>query len=145
MLKILDFLFCVITISIIILFSTNLLSIPVYAQDTQYYYNTSENNSSLLNELKNIKKVLEIKETKLATALQIASSLPQILQPPNINLIDPKINGIPEDADIEKKKIAKILLDQFNKFASIVFLLNNGDVYFDEPIIKSLNYLMRMF
>ena len=56
MLKILDFLFCIIIISIIILFSTNLLSIPVYAQDTQYYYNTSENNSSLLNELKNIKK-----------------------------------------------------------------------------------------
>jgi len=37
-------------------------------------------------------------------------------------LIDSKINGIPEDADIEKRKIAKILLDQFNKFSSIVFI-----------------------
>jgi len=36
-------------------------------------------------------------------------------------LIDPKINGIPEDADLEKKKIAKIFLDQFNEFSSIVF------------------------
>jgi hypothetical protein len=128
----------IITINII-LFSANLLSISVYAQGTQYYYNTNENNSSLLNELKTIKTILEIKVTKLATALQIASSLPQILQPPNINLIDSKINGIPEDADIEKRKIAKILLEQFNEFSSIVFLLNNGEVYFDEPFERQLN------
>ena len=54
-------------------------------------------------------------------------------------MIDSKINGIPEDADIEKRKIAKILLDQFNEFSSIVFLLNNGDVYFDEPFERQLN------
>jgi hypothetical protein len=54
-------------------------------------------------------------------------------------LIDSKINGIPEDADIEKRKIAKILLDQFNEFSSIDFLLNNGDVYFDEPFEDQLN------
>ena len=138
MLKILDLLFGIITISII-LFSANLPSISIYAQDTQDYYNTKENNSSLLNELKNIKTILESKVTKLATALQIASSLPQILQPPNISLIDSKINGIPEDADIDKRKIAKILLDQFKEFSSIVFLLNNGDVYFDEPFERQLN------
>ncbi|HJS63409.1 MAG TPA: cache domain-containing protein [Nitrososphaeraceae archaeon] len=138
MLKILGLLFGIITISII-LFSANSLSISIYAQDAQYYYNTNENNSSILNELKNIKTILETKVTKLATALQIASSLPQILQPPNINLIDSKINGIPEDTDIEKRKIAKILLDQFNEFSSIVFLLNNGDVYFDEPFERQLN------
>ena len=71
--------------------------------------------------------------------LQIASSLPQILHPPDINLINPKVNGIPEDADIEKRKIAKILLKQFNEFSSIDFLLNNGDVYFDEPFNNQLN------
>ena len=54
-------------------------------------------------------------------------------------MIDPKVNGIPEDADIEKRKIAKILLDQFNEFSSVVFLLNNGDVYFDEPFERQLN------
>jgi len=55
-------------------------------------------------------------------------------------LIDPKVNGIPEDADIEKRKIAKILLKQFNELNSIVFLLNSGDVYFDEPF-EQCNYL----
>ncbi len=54
-------------------------------------------------------------------------------------MIDSKINGIPEDADIEKRKIAKILLEQFNEFSSIVFLLNNGEVYFDEPFERQLN------
>ena len=45
-------------------------------------------------------------------------------------MIDSKVNGISEDADIEKRKIDIILLDQFNEFSSIVFLLNNGDVNF---------------
>ena len=36
-----------------------------------------------------------------------------MLQPPDINLIDPKVKCIPEDADIEKRKIAKILLKYF--------------------------------
>ena len=134
MLKNLSFLFGIIAISSsIILFSANSPSISsIYAQDTQYYNNNinENNNSSLLNELENIKNILESKVTKLATALQIASNLPQILQPPDINLIDPKVNGIPEDADIEKRKIAKILLNQFKEFSAVVFLLNNGDIYF---------------
>jgi hypothetical protein len=138
MLKILSFLFGIITISII-LFSTNSPYISIYAQDNSYYYNTTnENNSSLLNDLKSIKNILESKVTKLATALQIASSLTQILQPPDINLIDSKVKGIPEDADIEKRKIAKILLDQF-EFSSIDFLLNNKNIYFDEPFEDQLN------
>jgi Cache domain len=143
MLKISSFLFKIIAISSsIILFSAanSLFISSIYAQDTQYYNNntTNKNNSLLLNELANIKNILESKVTKLVIALQIASSLPQILQPPDINLIDSEINGIPEDADIEKRKIAKILLDQF-EFFSVVFLLNNGDVYFDEPFERQLN------
>ncbi|HYY71307.1 MAG TPA: cache domain-containing protein [Nitrososphaeraceae archaeon] len=132
----------IIAISSIILFSANSPSISsIYAQDIQYHNNNINKNinSSLLNELEYIKNMLESKVTKLATALQIASSLPQILQPPDINLIDPKVKGIPEDADIEKRKIAKILLDQFNEFSSIVFLFNNGDVYFDEAFERQLN------
>ena len=140
MLKILSFLYSIIAISSsIILFSANSSFISIYAQDTQYYNNTNENNSLLLNELESIKNIFESKVTKLATALQIASNLPQILQPPDINLIDSKVNGIPEDADIEKRKIAKILLDQFDEFSSIDFLLNNGDIYFDEPFEDQLN------
>ena len=140
MLKILSFLFGIIAISSsIILFSANSPSLSIYAQDTQYYINTNENNSSLiLHELKNIKTILESKVTKLATALQIASNLPEILQPPDINLINPKVKGIPEDADIEKRKITKILLDQFKEFNSILYYFNNGDIYFFEPFQNQL-------
>ena len=140
MLKILSFFIGIITISSsIILFSANSSSISIYAQDTQYYNNTNENNNSLLlHELKNIKIILESKVTKLVTALQIASNLPEILQPPDINLINPKVKGIPEDADIEKRKIAKILLDQFKEFNSILYYFNNGDIYFFEPFQDQL-------
>ena len=139
MLRILSFLLGIITTSII-LFSANSPSISIYAQDTQYNNNTNENNnSSLLNELEYIKNILESKVAKLATALQIASSLPQILQPPDINLVDPKVKGIPEDADIEKRKIAKILMNQFKEFNSILYYFNNGDIYFFEPFQDQLN------
>ena len=100
MLKIISFLIGIITISSIILFSSNSPSISsIYAQDAQYYNNnnnnnntTNENNNSsfLINELENVKNILESKVTKLATALQIASSLPQMLQSPDKNLVDPK-------------------------------------------------------
>ena len=140
MLKILGFLFSFIAIITIILFSANSPSMTfMYAQDIQYQNNTNEENTLLLNELESIKNILNIKVTKLATILQIAASLPQILQPPDIDLIDPKVKGIPEDADIEKRKIAKILLDQFKEFSSIDFLLKNGDIYFDEPFQGQLN------
>src|SRR5918992_1045471 len=131
----------IIAISSIILFSANSPSISIYAQDTQYYNNNINKNinSSLLNELENIKNILESKVTKLATALQIASSLPEMLQPPDINLVDPKVKGIPEDADIEKRKIAKILLEQFKEINSILYYFNNGDIYFDEPFQDQLN------
>jgi Cache domain len=143
MLQILSLLFSIIAISSsIILFSANSPFISsIYAQDIQYSNNNinENNNSLLLNELKNIKNILESKVTKLATALQIASSLPQILQPPDVNLIDPKVKGIPEDADLEKRKIGKILLDQFNEFNSILYYFNNGDIYFFEPFQDQLN------
>src|ERR687896_2748973 len=141
MLKISSFSFGIIITSII-LFSANSPSLSsIYAQDTQYSNNNTNenNNSSLLNELENIKNILESKVTKLATALQIASSLPQILQPPDVNLVDAKINGIPEDVDIEKRKIAKILLEQFKEINSILYYFNNGDIYFDEPFQDQLN------
>jgi Cache domain len=142
MLKISSFLFGIIAISCIILVSANSPSISsIYAQDIQYSNNNTNenNNSSLLKELEYVKNILESKVTKLVTALQIASSLPQTLQPPDVNLVDPKVKGIPEDADIEKRKIGGILLEQFNEFFSVVFLLNNGDVYFDEPFERQLN------
>ena len=143
MLKIPSLLFGIIAISSsIILFSAaNSPSISsINAQDTQYYNNTNENNnSSILHELKNVKNILESRATKLADALQIASNLPEILQPPDRNLVDLKIKGIPEDADIEKRKIAKILLNQFKDINSILYYFNNGDIYFDEPFHDQLN------
>jgi hypothetical protein len=142
MLNILSLIFSIIAISSsIILFSANSPFISsIYAQYTQYSNNNiNENKSLLLNELEYIKNILESKVTKLATVIQIASSLPEILQPPDVNLIDPKVKGIPEDADLEKRKIGKILLDQFNEFNSILYYFNNGDIYFDEPFQDQLN------
>ena len=66
MLKILSFLIGIIAIRIVLFyFLRTLPSIPsIYAQDTQYYYNNiiENNNSLLLNELTNIKNILDSKD-----------------------------------------------------------------------------------
>ena len=54
-------------------------------------------------------------------------------------MIDPKVKGIPKDEDIEKRKIAKILLEQFKDINSILYYFKNGDIYFDEPFQDQLN------
>ena len=40
---------------------------------------------------------------------------------------------------IQKRKIAKILLNQFKEINSILYYFNNGDIYFDEPFHDQLN------
>jgi hypothetical protein len=54
-------------------------------------------------------------------------------------LIDSKVKGIPEDANIEKRKIAKILMDQFKEINSILYYFNNVDIYFFDPFQDQLN------
>ena len=104
----LSFLIGIIAISSIILFSANSSSISsTYAQDTQYYNNNTNENftsSLLINELENIKNILESKVTKLATVLQIATNLPQILQPPNVNLIDSKLMAYQKMQILKREK-----------------------------------------
>ena len=68
MLKISSFLFGIIAISLIFFSANSPFFSFIYAQNTQYYYdnNINQNNSSfLINELENIKNILESKVTKL--------------------------------------------------------------------------------
>jgi hypothetical protein len=42
-------------------------------------------------------------------------------------------NGIPQNADIPKREVAKDILEKYGEFQVVFFLRPNGDIYIEEP------------
>ncbi len=43
------------------------------------------------------------------------------------------LHGIPQQADIEKRQVAKNMLSSNSDFQIVIFIMPNGDIYLDEP------------
>jgi hypothetical protein len=82
---------------------------------------------------------LEDRLNKSAAILEITSRLPELKNVSYVNSIDPTLHGIPQDLDIEKRKIAQDILAADRDFQLIFFLLPNGDVYLQEPYSRQQN------
>ncbi|MGI0048738.1 MAG: cache domain-containing protein [Nitrososphaera sp.] len=81
-------------------------------------------------------------------AMQATSELPQVKSTDYTDLISVEQMGIPEDADDEKREVARQLLSDHAEFASIFFLTPSGDIYIGEPFVQQeqlprLNYADR--
>jgi hypothetical protein len=81
-------------------------------------------------------------------AMQATSKLPQVKSTDYTDLISVEQMGIPEDADDEKRQVARQLLSDHAEFASIFFLTPSGDIYIGEPFeqqeqLPRLNYADR--
>jgi cache domain-containing protein len=81
-------------------------------------------------------------------AMQATSEMPQVKNTDYLSSINAAQMGIPEDADIEKRAIARQLLSEHQEFASIFFLTPSGDLYLGEPFeqqrqLPRLNYADR--
>jgi hypothetical protein len=88
---------------------------------------------------------LEDRLNKSAAILEITSRLPELKNVSYANSIDPTLHGIPQDLDIEKRKIAQDILSAHRDFQTIVFLLPNGDVYLQEPYSRQQNLTRNNF
>ena len=88
---------------------------------------------------------LEDRLNKSAAILEITSRLPELKNVSYANSIDPTLHGIPQDLDIEKRKIAQDILSADRDFQTIVFLLPNGDVYLQEPYSRQQNLTRNNF
>jgi hypothetical protein len=55
------------------------------------------------------------------------------------------LHGIPEDADMPKKKVAQDILDTDKDFQVISFLMPNGDMYLVEPYSRQENLTANNF
>jgi hypothetical protein len=73
---------------------------------------------------------------KIGFILQITSKLPQVRDVPFANVLNQTLNtlhGVPQNADIEKRQVAKNIIDSNNDFQIVIFIMPNGEIYFDGP------------
>jgi hypothetical protein len=80
---------------------------------------------------------------KAATILELSIMLPEVKNLTAVNLIDQtttgKLKGIPQNADILKRQVAKDILEKYGEFQVVFFLMPNGDIYMEEPFSLQKN------
>jgi Cache domain len=95
---------------------------------------TNGSQSSLI--VKLLSNNLEKYFQNAGAVLNMTSQLPQVRNVSFAHLLNETLttlHGIPEDADIEKRQIAQNILHDYNHYQIIIFIMPNGDIYFDEP------------
>jgi hypothetical protein len=68
-----------------------------------------------------------------ASLLELTSKLPQVRNTQHVSSISEEFMGIPENLDLEKRKIAQDILKQDKNIDMIFFLTPKGDIYIGEP------------
>jgi C4-dicarboxylate-specific signal transduction histidine kinase len=129
--------------SLVISFFTLMLITSTVAMQIQLAYaqvninNTNSNNSQNNILITNIlAKNLENRIQKAGAILEITSKSPQVRDAPYADLLNQTLttlHGIPQQADIEKRQVAKNILSSNSDLYEIFLLMPNGDMYFLEP------------
>jgi Cache domain len=106
--------------------------------------NTTDSNNSQKNILITniLAKNLENRIQKAGAILEITSKLPQVRDAPYADLLNQTLTtlrGIPQQADIEKRKVAQDILIADKDFEVIFSLMPNGDMYMEEPYYRQQN------
>jgi cache domain-containing protein len=122
----------------IVVFMT--LASPGYinAAVTSKTSNTTNSNKIATNNLITniLAKNLENHLQKAGAILEVTSKLPQVRNLPYAHLLNQTLNtlhGIPQQADVEKRQIAKNIISSNSGLYEIALMMRNGDMYFSEP------------
>ena len=87
-----------------------------------------------------ISDVIENRLEKAAAILEFTSRLPAMREPLLLGLFSPISKGIPENADLDRRQVAKETLSKYpQEFVSLLFLMPNGTVYLLEPFARQQN------
>ncbi len=100
--------------------------------------NTTSSTSITTNTLiaRLLSKNLENHLQQVGSILNVTSKLPQVRNTTYSYLLNETLStlhGIPQNADIVKRGIAHNILSSNKMLLLVVFILPNGDIYFDEP------------
>jgi hypothetical protein len=140
-------------------FFTLILITSTFAIQIQLAYaqvnvnNTTDSNNIQNNVLitKILAKNLENRLQKAGAILEITSKLPQVKNVSYAHLLNQTLNilhGIPQQADVEKRQVAKNIIDSNSGLYKVFFIMPNGDMYFLEPFstqqaLTANNYAFR--
>jgi hypothetical protein len=114
---------------------------PSYINAVTNNASNTTNNSTVTTTTNNLitnilAKNLENHLQKAGAVLEITSKLPQVRNVPFAHLLNQTLrteHGIPHYADTQKRQIAKNILSNYKDLQIIIFIMPNGDIYFDEP------------
>jgi co-chaperonin GroES (HSP10) len=93
-------------------------------------------------------KNLETHLKKAGAILEITSKLPQVRNVPYAHLLNQTLNtlnGIPQDADTEKRQVAKSIVVSNSDLRDVFFVMPNGDAYLFEPYSTQQNLTSNNF
>jgi hypothetical protein len=98
--------------------------------------------------LKLLSNVIETRVNKSSSLLELTSKLPEVTNVSYANMITEKFMGIPQSLDLQKRDIARNILEKDRDIVSIFFLIPKGDTYMGEPYpdqqqLPRLNYADR--
>ncbi|HXX97370.1 MAG TPA: cache domain-containing protein [Candidatus Bathyarchaeia archaeon] len=119
-----------------------IITSPCYVNAATNNTSNSENRTGTISTTTNnpitniLAKNLENHLQKAGAILEITSKLPQVRNVPFVNLLNQTLktqHGIPQYADIQKRQIAQNILSNYKDLQIIIFIMPNGDIYFDEP------------
>ncbi len=88
------------------------------------------------NYVKLLAQDMENRLEKAAAILELTGMLPEVKNLTSVNMLDETIGpqkGIPQNADIPKRQVAKDILEKYGEFQVMFFLMPNGDIYIEEP------------
>ena len=83
-------------------------------------------NSNINTLLELLSTIVETRIDGTATLLELTSKLPEVKNIQYVNSIDEKFMGIPPDLDLQKRNIARYILEQDKDIATISFLRQKG-------------------
>ena len=93
-------------------------------------------------------KNLEAHLEKAGAILEITSKLPQVRNVPYAHLLNQTLNtlnGIPQNADTEKRQVAKDIVASNSDLRDVFFVMPNGDAYLFEPYSTQQNLTANNF
>jgi hypothetical protein len=133
----------ILIVSFFTLLITSIFVTQVQLTYAQVNINTKDNttdSNSMKNDILLITKILaknlENRLQKAGALLEITSALPQVRNVSYAHFLNQTLDtlyGIPKDADIQKRQVAQSILSKYKDFQIIIFIMPNGDIYFDEP------------
>jgi hypothetical protein len=98
------------------------------------------NNDGQENELILSSLAIENQIQKATAILELTTKLPEMRTLSHLNQFSTAHNGIPVNADIEKRQIGQEILSEFpDEFVSFLYLMPNGTVYLLEPYARQQN------